>query len=369
MTSGERVMPVPAQPRELAAFLSDVNRRFGPTLDLSEILAETTRAVVELLGFGLAVLNLVTPEGPLEVVAVEGPEDARRVLLGSSSTRDEWDLLLSDAGASGALRFVPYDSPALAGEINGITRWVPSQPSSPGDTWHPGDELFAPLYAADGELLGVLSVDLPPHGRRPDARVLELLELFAVQAALALDHARLHARLRRSEALLRRTFEQAPVGMAVFGSDERLQQANPAYCAFLGLPLEELVGRQISEFSQADDSDEVDYVGRSVRELGDEVVRLERRHVRPDGSVRWGRLTLTNLDPRARPARGRDRHPPGGAGARAAGPHRPSHRAGQPADRARAPDPAAERFGADRGPLLRRGQLQARQRHARARRR
>lgn len=296
MTSGGLATPVPALPRELAAFLSDVTRRFGPNLDLSEILAETTKAVVELLGFGLAVLNLVTPEGPLEVVAVEGPEEACAVLLGSSSTREEWDLLLSDAGASGALRFVPHDSPALAHEVNGITRWVPSEAVSTDDAWTPGDELFAPLYAADGELLGVLSVDLPPLGRRPDVRVLELLELFAVQAALALDHARLHARLIRSEALLRRTFEQAPVGMAVYSEDHRLEHANPAYCAFIGLPLEDMVGRRITEFTQADDREEVAALDRAVQDLGDAAVRVERRHVRPDGSVRWGRLTLTSLD-------------------------------------------------------------------------
>jgi len=53
------------------------------------------------------------------------------------------------------------------------------------NAWLPMDSLFAPLSGADERLLGVLSVDCPTDGLQPDAHTCHLLELFAVQAALA----------------------------------------------------------------------------------------------------------------------------------------------------------------------------------------
>jgi diguanylate cyclase (GGDEF)-like protein len=78
--------------------------------------------------------------------------------------------------------------------------WVPDLPGTDDDeTWHPLNALYAPLTAPSGELVGVLSVDLPVHGRRPDPWQLEILELFADHAAIAIQHARLHSALREQE--------------------------------------------------------------------------------------------------------------------------------------------------------------------------
>jgi diguanylate cyclase (GGDEF)-like protein len=77
--------------------------------------------------------------------------------------------------------------------------YVPDLPVSDDVlAWHPLDALFAPLFGGDGALLGVLSVDLPHDGMRPDEDDCELLEVFAIQAALAIDHARLYSDLQRS---------------------------------------------------------------------------------------------------------------------------------------------------------------------------
>ena len=54
--------------------------------------------------------------------------------------------------------------------------------------------------AAPGEWLGVLSVDLPDDGRRLNAQQQEILAFFAEHAAIAIQHARLHSQLERSQA-------------------------------------------------------------------------------------------------------------------------------------------------------------------------
>ncbi len=237
MTPGGTVLPF-VRPG-VSSFLIDVAKRVGASLDLAQTLEQITAAVVDLLEFQVATLDLVTPEGDLEVVAVAGQADT---LLGSRRTRSDWDTVLSQGG-----------------------------------------RLHVPLIGTDGALLGVLSVDSPRSGLPPEDQQCDLLELFAVQAALALEHARMHARLERNERMMRKTFEQAAVGMAVFGSDRRLQKANPAYCAFLGRRLEDLIGVQVEDFAHPDDVASPD------------VLRLERRYVHADGSTVWGRLRLTPI--------------------------------------------------------------------------
>ena len=279
----------------LSRLLIDVARRVGGTLDLEGTLERVTRAVVELLGFEVAVLNLVTPEGELEVTNVAGPQQIRDELLGARTPRSAWEQILAASRPLGALRF------ADAGVCfpDTVPVWLPDLPDPAAldrtDAWQQDDALFAPLIGGDGRLLGVLSVDVPSDGLRPDVERCELLELFAVQAGLAIEQARLHHQLRDSTALFQQAFDHSPVGMAVFDADRRFAQVNEAYCTFLGRSPDELLGRRVREFSHPDDmvlSERASGVFRG----GLHVVRgVEKRYLRPDGTVVWGRVSLTWL--------------------------------------------------------------------------
>ncbi len=180
-----------------ADILADVAARLGASLDLTQTLDQITRSVVDRLGFGVAALNLVGPGGDLDVVTVAGPEDVRQELIGRRQSASDWHEVLEASTSTGRLHFV--DGRADADYLGGLYSFVPdiAVPDDP-DAWHPLDALFAPLYGADGALCGVLSVDLPDDGMRPDLQDCGLLEMFAIQAALAIDHARLYADLQRS---------------------------------------------------------------------------------------------------------------------------------------------------------------------------
>lgn len=62
--------------------------------------------------------------------------------------------------------------------------------------WHPDDLLLAPVMNPAGKPLGLISVDAPRNGLRPDWPTLETLEIFASQAALAIQSQRVTAELK-----------------------------------------------------------------------------------------------------------------------------------------------------------------------------
>jgi diguanylate cyclase (GGDEF)-like protein len=197
----------PVEPRaatDPADVLADVAQRLGASLDLTHTLEEVARSVVDRLGFGVAVLNLVTDEGDLEVVALAGPDAVRDQLLGSRQPRKDWEDAFAGSEPRGRLRFL--DGRTASEAQSNLYYFVPDMPVRDDPlSWHPLDALFAPLYGADGALLGVLSVDLPHDGMRPDADDCQLLEVFAIQAALAIDHARLYTDLQTAMEEQKRT--------------------------------------------------------------------------------------------------------------------------------------------------------------------
>jgi diguanylate cyclase (GGDEF)-like protein len=154
--------------------------------DLASMLDVLAGTIVELLGFGVAAVNVARPDGALEVVAVAGDADAREALLGTVYSAQSFDDILLHSEAWGRLRFVDHATQADQSHAD----WIPDfQPSDAVDAWHPEDALFAPLLASDGTRVGILSVDLPHGGKRPDAATRRGLEAFAVSTALAIENA------------------------------------------------------------------------------------------------------------------------------------------------------------------------------------
>ena len=57
--------------------------------------------------------------------------------------------------------------------------------------WNPDDLLYIPLRLPDGQVVGIISIDDPKDGLRPTKESLAPLELFAHQAAVAIENAKL----------------------------------------------------------------------------------------------------------------------------------------------------------------------------------
>ncbi|MEI8410472.1 MULTISPECIES: diguanylate cyclase domain-containing protein [unclassified Kribbella] len=274
--------------------LYEVSARMGAGRSLAETLQAVVDGVVDGLGFGIAVLNLRQPDGKFEVIAVAGSPEAREALLGTVSSADIFDAEFAIADHWGRLRFVPHER-LPEGEVVG---WVPDLPVSDDPAaWHPLDALFAPLYSPDGELVGMLAVDLPEDQRRPGPIHRELLEIFATQAGLAIDKARLtdqllaeKARLEASETTFRMVFEGAGNGMATIAFDGpeagRILRVNDAFCRITGYTAEQLVGARMLDFLRDEDPEQSRRELEKVA-LSNTTYRFERIFSQPSGNEIW----------------------------------------------------------------------------------
>ncbi|MGD9098841.1 MAG: GAF domain-containing protein [Anaerolineae bacterium] len=72
-----------------------------------------------------------------------------------------------------------------------------------GRNWQPNDLLVVPIQDRLGELLGVIVVDAPQHGQRPALADVQALEIFADQAAVAIENVQLYTALQIERGRLR----------------------------------------------------------------------------------------------------------------------------------------------------------------------
>ncbi|MFC6062810.1 diguanylate cyclase CdgB [Streptomyces ochraceiscleroticus] len=274
-------------------------------LNTARSLADTLQAVadgaISGLGYELAAVNLVRPDGDLVVAAVAGSAGAEALLSGRVGSRESWERRLAMGERWGDLCFIPYTQGWVLDDDD-VPQWHTAGPAPRfPDEWHPMDRLFAPMYAASsggGDLLGVISVDRPRNGRRPGAWGREALQMFAFQAAIAISNARLRANMQRalvrlereqqalraSEESFRQAFEYAPSGMAIaeMGGDQhgRLLRTNDALCRLLGRPASVMRRYAFSDLVHPED---IGTLLRTSAEGGRAELRLARR----DGSYVW----------------------------------------------------------------------------------
>ncbi|MFD7611820.1 diguanylate cyclase CdgB [Streptomyces sp. NPDC059828] len=282
--------------RQLHQVVTDLNT----ARSLADTLQTVADGIVVGLGYQLACVNLVRPDGDLVVAAFAGDSAAEALITGRVGSRPSWERRLSMGEAWGDLRFIPHTEGWVLLEDD-VPQWYTEgpEPRFEGE-WHPQDRLYAPMYASGGgrELLGVISVDKPRNGRRPGAWGQEALQMYASQSAIAISNARLRANMQRalvrlereqqalraSEESFRQAFEYAPSGMAIaeMGGDQhgRLLRTNDALCRLLGRPASAMRRYSFADLVHPED---VGTLLRTSAEGGRAELRLGRR----DGSYVW----------------------------------------------------------------------------------
>jgi diguanylate cyclase (GGDEF)-like protein len=173
---------VPRHLRSMLAVSRAAAAGQGP-LPVLEALAETIRGE---LSFHVVAVNLLDEDGGvLTCVTVLGDDDARQMLLGTTSPWEEWEGVLNSEHERCGAVWLPAGTPSWEPDT---VFWTPSASAAPGaHAWHPEDMLLLPLRGQTGQILGVVSVDQPVSGRRPDDSQIAFLMSVADHAGLGLE--------------------------------------------------------------------------------------------------------------------------------------------------------------------------------------
>src|SRR5262249_11411527 len=260
-------------------------------VDETEMLHKMCRIVVESGGYKMAWVGLATGDAkkPVYPAAHAGFGDVAPM----THTAD-WE-------ADGRYRGFMVDviktgNPHIARDILHDTRHAARRDRAA----HRGfqSSIALPLQSA-GALLG----DIPIYAREADAvdeEEIALLTELSSDIAYGIDN--LRTRIAREQAeraahdnerRLKESFEQAAVGISRVGLDGVLVEVNQKFCDMLGYTKAELIGKAIRDITHPDDYGRGS-VYRSQLKAGEtRAVAGDKRFVRKDGSVMWGRRTMS----------------------------------------------------------------------------
>jgi diguanylate cyclase (GGDEF)-like protein/PAS domain S-box-containing protein len=267
---------------------------------LEQVLAAVARTVADTLGFVTVVVNLYRADRDDYVVStVFGNDAARRALLGTATSADGWTQLLDPRFARNGSYFI------AAGEVDwdsDTAAFVPKlrpRPAGGEQAWRAQDALFAPLDGSGGMRYGIISVDEPRSGLRPDDEQLAVLGAVGAHAGLAIEGAHrvaaLQGALARQRALMTSSLD------CVIAMDERgrVLEFNPAAEQTFGFKSSEVVGRELADLIIPAEQREGHRQGLSNAAHGNEWSLLGRRvettAVHADGTRLPVELALTRV--------------------------------------------------------------------------
>lgn len=183
---------------QLAGVL-EVGNVLRTDLSLDEILTEVAYAITEGTSFSVAAISVVEGDPPtLRRVAGAGmPIPTLREWQAVRQPLTKFQPIMQDEFRISQSYFVPRERSEVLRDWHVVTLPELAVEEREEGEWQSGDEFFVPMRGTDGAFLGYISLDDPRDRQRPTRRVVEGLEIFANQAAIAIENARLFASLER----------------------------------------------------------------------------------------------------------------------------------------------------------------------------
>jgi PAS domain S-box-containing protein len=195
----------------LLAQILEVGNTLNRNLNLSSLLQEIVQAVHDALGFSVVILNLVEDDRQyVRVGAHTGLDEAGGQLFTEAVYAwTEFANLLQERFQIEGCYFIPHNKFSWEHEFHGPVYTAVSGIDYDGlaNSWHPDDALFVPIEIRPGQIKGIISVDQPVNGRRPDVETLRALQIFAQQAAAAIENAHLYEQVQQELAERRQAQE------------------------------------------------------------------------------------------------------------------------------------------------------------------
>lgn len=162
-------------------------------VNLDDVLPQIVTSMAACTGFRVAVMNLLDEAGRyLRPVAFAGvTEEDQRMLYVHPFSVEALSRMMSQEFRISQSYFIPYDRSDTSNEASRTSNGTdPNEDEA--DSWHLEDTLIIPLYSPrEQRILGYISLDDPQDGKVTSLETIEMAELFANNAATAVDNARL----------------------------------------------------------------------------------------------------------------------------------------------------------------------------------
>jgi diguanylate cyclase (GGDEF)-like protein/PAS domain S-box-containing protein len=275
--------------------------RRQPTL--LETLRAVASAVSEAVGFATVVINAYRAESDTyEVVTVHGSERASDILLGSITKPETWKPLLDERFRRHGVYFIPEGSLALD---DPTVTWYRPEPTAraaelTGESWHTDDALFATLEGSGGRPYGIISVDEPFSGLRPDDQQLVMLSALAAHAALAIESSRQMTALGSSLARYRAVIASTLDCVVAVDEEDRLIEFNPAAERAFDYLAKDVLGREVADVLVPPENREFyRSLAQRIRDNPESSLldrRIETTAIRSDGSEFPVELTVARVE-------------------------------------------------------------------------
>ncbi|MBN1203181.1 MAG: GAF domain-containing protein [Anaerolineae bacterium] len=184
----------------------ELGKMFREGASLAHMLEEVAHSVQETVGFNVVLISLADHrEGVLRRIAQAGlPLADFEEIQAVTPSLDQARGLMQDAYRVSNSYFLPSGSTEdLREDLPIHTVHQAGAGRGPRD-WNPDDLMLVPFYGSGGQLLGLMSVDDPRSGRRPNRAIIEALEIFAGQAAFSIENYRLVERIQQEAEAARR---------------------------------------------------------------------------------------------------------------------------------------------------------------------
>lgn len=198
----------PEQLRDVLKYIIIIGSSLRLQLDVDMLLKEIALACCKALRFRYSAIYLSDDSGFFRVRATSGiSEEEQAYLFEHPLPVSMVALIRQDEYRISDSYFIPAEAPIWQNEeftshfvvVNEDSLSPVSPRTSPApspETWLPEDLLVVPLIGSDHALLGYFTPDSPLNGLRPTVEIMALFELFANQAAVAIEGARLYTDLR-----------------------------------------------------------------------------------------------------------------------------------------------------------------------------
>jgi len=135
-----------------------------------------------------------------------------------------------------------------------------------------------------GRLVGALSVWHADPRKAFGAGDLRLVNLFAPQAAIAIENARLYSEAQHQRQYFEELVKNNPVAIVALDNDENIVSCNPAFEKLFGYAEQEVVGRNLDSLITTEEMRR-EAVGYTRQAAGHHAVKVVRQRLRKDGTL------------------------------------------------------------------------------------